>query len=133
MRLAGYQFEQQDNIATLSFFWHTLPPIEQAKGECYETEVEYFTTTVCPRLDYTISARIVASDGTVVGQHDSWPANGLLPTSQWRVNDYIQDQHTFTFDDDLPLGEYTVRLVVYETETQVVLAGPIEVANLKIN
>lgn len=126
MRLAGYHLEPQKNSLGVDLFWHALPAIETATGPCVEQTVEYFTATVCPRLDYTISVRLVSAAGDVVAQHDSPPANGLLPTSQWRVDDYVQDHHTLSLPADLPSGEYTLSVVVYQSDTGAVLAGPVE-------
>jgi len=134
MRLAGYHISAPANgTATIDLFWHALPPIEKDTGACFDTVVEDNPATICPRNNYAVSVRLVAPDGTVVAQHDSPPANGLLPTSQWRVNDYVQDTHMLTLPADAPAGEYSVAVVVYNTETQAVLAGPISVATVKIS
>ena len=156
MRLAGYQLSavsgQQPALsltngsfvpsATLrtsirhspfavSLVWHALPPIEQDRGPCYPEKVENVIATICPRIDYTVSVRVIAPDGSVVAQHDSYPANGLLPTSQWRVDDYVQDRHNLTLPADAPPGEYRIEVVVYNVETGDVLAGPVEVARFE--
>jgi len=134
MRLAGYHIAPPENGAvTIDLFWHALPPIENDAGACFDTVVEDNPVTVCPRNNYAISVRLIAPDGTVVAQHDSQPAAGLLPTSQWRVNDYVQDTHPLTLPADAPPGEYSVAVVVYNAETQAVLAGPIAVAPVTIS
>jgi hypothetical protein len=132
MRLAGYYLEQENGRLDVDLFWHALPPIEQDRGPCYREVVENVVATVCPRLDYAVSVRVVAPDGRTVAQRDSWPANGLLPTSQWRVDDYVQDHHTLALPPDLPPGEYRLTVVVYESQTQAVLTGPVEAARFKL-
>jgi hypothetical protein len=131
MRLAGYRLAQAEDHLTADLFWHALPPIEQNRGPCHEVQVENITTTLCPRLDYTVSVRLLAVDDRQLAQHDSWPANGLLPTSQWRVDDYVQDRHTLTLPADLPAGVYRLAVVVYQAESQAVLAGPVIVAEVE--
>jgi hypothetical protein len=79
--------------------------------------VENITATVCPRVDYTVSLRVVAPDGSVIAQHDSIPAEGLLPTSQWRAGDYVQDEHPLNLPPELPPGEYRIEVVVYNAAT----------------
>ncbi|MEM7028183.1 MAG: phospholipid carrier-dependent glycosyltransferase [Chloroflexota bacterium] len=129
MRLAGYQLQRADTQLTVDLFWHALPPIEQALGPCQEIQVENIQTTVCPRLDYTMSVRLLDETGNIVAQQDSWPAEGLLPTSQWRVNDYIQDRHILTFPAD-NVDAFQMAVVVYDNQTQDVLAGPLTFATV---
>jgi len=134
MRLAGYHIAPPENGAlAIDLFWHALPPINNDTGTCFSTVVEDNPVTICPRNNYAVSVRLVAPEGTVVAQHDSQPANGLLPTSQWRVNDYVQDTHRLTLPAGALPGEYSVAVVVYNAETQAVLAGPISVATVKIS
>ncbi len=132
MRLAGYHIAPPKNGSlTIDLFWHALPPIENDTGACFEAVVENNSVTICPRNNYAVSVRLIAPNGSVVAQHDSQPANGLLPTSQWRVNDYVQDTHTLTLPADVSAGEYSMAVVVYNAETQSVLAGPISVATVE--
>jgi len=133
MRLAGYHVEQTDGVLVVDLFWHALPPIENDRGACYETVVEDVRTTICPRKNYAVSVRLVSSAGAVIAQHDGWPADGLLPTSQWRVNDYVQDQHALTLPADLPPDAYILTVVVYDADTQAVLAGPVTVDTLQLS
>jgi hypothetical protein len=130
MRLAGYHAEPVDSALAIDLFWHALPPIEADTGPCREVHVENIETTVCPRLDYTISLRLLDAGGDVVVQHDGWPVDGLLPTSQWRVDDYVQDHYRLDLPANLPAGEYRLAVVVYDNETGVVLAGPSEFATI---
>ncbi|MFQ5577089.1 MAG: ArnT family glycosyltransferase, partial [Anaerolineae bacterium] len=116
MRLAGYRLEAAGDALTVDLFWHALPPIEAATGPCREERVENFTATVCPRLNYAVSVRVVAPDGSIIARHDGWPAGGLLPTSQWRVGDYVQDRHTLPLPPDAPPGNYTLSVVVYDSD-----------------
>ncbi len=126
MRLAGYAIEPAQATLEVDLFWHALPAIENDLGPCQAARVEHIETAVCPRIDYTISLRLLGSDGALIAQHDGWPANGLLPTSQWRVDDYIQDHYALTLPADWSGGEYRLAVVVYNGETHDVLAGPVE-------
>ena len=64
-----------------------------------------------------ISVRLVAPDGRVVAQEDSWPARGALPTPLWEVGRSIRDAHYL----DLPAEELppqlTLRVIVYAADT----------------
>jgi hypothetical protein len=80
IRLAGYQIHNPNNPnPQLTLYWHALAPL----------------------LDnYTVSVRARSADGRVLAQQDSWPVDGLLPTSQWRRGDYIADTHTLEIPED---------------------------------
>jgi hypothetical protein len=74
--------------------------------------------------DYTISVRLVAPDGRWLAQQDSWPAGGLLPTSQWRQGDYVQDVHMLQVPPDATVDH--VEVVVYDATTGQPLGAPLE-------
>jgi hypothetical protein len=74
--------------------------------------------------DYTISVRLVAPNGRWLAQQDSWPAGGLLPTSQWRQADYVQDVHTLQVPPDATVDR--VQVVVYDAASKQPLGAPIE-------
>jgi 4-amino-4-deoxy-L-arabinose transferase-like glycosyltransferase len=92
IRLAGYNIENQK----LTLYWHALAPL----------------TT-----NYTVSIRARAAAGRLLAQHDSWPVNRLLPTSQWRQGDYVRD----TYDLDIAPADraqlHAFEVVVYQAET----------------
>ncbi|MFQ5612672.1 MAG: ArnT family glycosyltransferase [Anaerolineae bacterium] len=129
MRLAGYKLAAGGEEDTLqaTLFWHALPPIAGDTGPCREQVVERVAHLVCDRKNYTVSARVVDAEGRMVGQHDSPPANGLLPTGQWRPGDYVRDAHAIPLPPELPAGRYRLETVVYQAETGQVLAGPVVV------
>ena len=60
--------------------------------------------------DYTIFVQILTEDDQLVGQVDSWPLQGTLPTSSWRPSQQITDPYTIPLSADLPSGNY--RLIV---------------------
>jgi hypothetical protein len=111
IRLAGYRVsnsqakrssEETSNLH-LTLYWHALAPLT---------------------VNYTISVRARAADGRLLVQQDSWPVNGLLPTSQWRQGDYVADTHAL----DIPEVDHTqvdhFEVVVYNAETGETL-GPL--------
>ncbi len=110
MQLAGYQVPRMgSSISNLEMvlYWQVLAPVD---------------------VDYTVSVRLVASDGTWLAQHDGWPVGGLLPTSQWRPGDYVRDRHPLTLPSEAAPGEYAVQIVVYDAATGVALNEPLTVA-----
>jgi hypothetical protein len=112
LRLAGYRVSNQeypDSDISVVLYWHGLAPMS---------------------TDYVVSVRLVAADGTWLAQNDSWPANGLLPTSQWRQGDYVRDEHILTLPRDSSPGQYALQIVVYNSTTGVALNEPLTVADL---
>ena len=73
---------------------------------------------------------LVAPDGTWLAQRDSWPADGLLPTSQWRPGDYVRDEHTLELSGNSLPGDHAVQVVVYDAESGVALSEPVEVESV---
>jgi hypothetical protein len=99
LRLAGYQISDRQ----ITLYWHAMAKME---------------------TDYTVSVRLVGQDGAWLAQGDSWPANGLLPTSQWRQGDYVQDDHSLA----AATGEVVdhVQVVVYNAVSGQPLGAPID-------
>ncbi len=59
--------------------------------------------------DYTVSVLALREDGTVAGQHDSFPQENQFPTSQWQPNQLVYDAHPLK----LPAGTYQIGVKVY--------------------
>jgi hypothetical protein len=114
LRLAGYQVSDlQPSVSSLEImlYWHALAAMN---------------------TDYTVSVRVVGPDGTWLAQHDSWPADGLLPTSQWRQREYVRDMHLLALPPDVAPGDYGVQVVVYDAATGSALNEPLTVATFTV-
>ena len=68
--------------------------------------------------DYTVSVQLVGPDGVLRGQVDAWPVQGTWPTSQWTVEQTVDDPYRVTLAPDAPPGRYRVGVVVYLLATQ---------------
>jgi hypothetical protein len=94
---------QPSSAPTLILYWHALTPLS---------------------VNYTISVRARAIGDRLLAQQDSWPINGLLPTTLWRQGDYVTDVHTL----EIPSAERTqidhFEVVVYDAATGETL-GPL--------
>lgn len=123
LRLAGHQISNQQisksavqqaqfSDLEITFYWHALAPMSD---------------------DYAVSVRLVAPDGSWLAQHDSWPAGGLLPTSQWRQGDYVRDAHSLELHTEVVPGEYAVQVVVYDAITGIALNEPVTVTTLTLD
>jgi hypothetical protein len=100
IRLAGYKTQDSE----LTLYWHALTPLT---------------------INYTVSVRARAADGRLITQQDSWPVDGLLPTSQWRQGDYVTDTHTLDMSDFDVEQIDKFEVIVYNSETGETLGPPI--------
>ena len=103
LRLAGYETSPKDAAVEVTLYWHALEPTS---------------------VDYTISVRLLAADGGRLAQHDGWPVDGLLPTSQWRPGDYVRDTHTLPVPAGAEVG--LVQVVVYDAPSGLPLGLPVD-------
>jgi len=71
-----------------------------------------------PDTDYTVFVHLLDSaTRQVVAQSDTYPAQGLRPTSAWQTGDLILDTHHFTLPADLPEGLYELIVGMYRLDT----------------
>ena len=93
-------------------------PITNTIANGHPLRVILHWTSTAPMSDYlAISVRLLAPDGRVVAQADSWPAQGALPTPLWEAGRSIRDTHYL----DLPTEELpetlALHVIVYNAGT----------------
>jgi len=66
---------------------------------------------------YAVFNHLVDPDGTVVAQADSWPQGGAYPTLYWLPNEVVEDRYTIPVPPDVPPGEYTLLVGMYDAAT----------------
>ncbi len=66
-----------------------------------------------PGADYKIGTYLMAPQGTVALQDDSFPMNGFWPASAWRSGDVIRHNVAFVLPKDLAPGFYEVWTLMY--------------------
>ena len=109
LRLAGYKLPDRHPTTVnsqLTLYWHALAPLP---------------------VNYTISIRAWTPDGHMLAQHDQWPVEGLLPTSQWRQGDYVTDTHKLEISATEASQVDKFEIVVYNTDTNDTLGPPITI------
>jgi len=67
--------------------------------------------------NYTVFVHLVAPDGTMAGQRDSWPLNGSYPTSLWLGGEVVTDTYEIEVGATVPPGEYLLETGMYIAET----------------
>jgi hypothetical protein len=85
------------DILQVTLFWQTDAPLD----ERYKVFVHIYTD----------------ADQPPVAQQDSEPGGGLAPTPSWPVGQTVADNHGVLIPADLPPGQYTVSLGLYELFT----------------
>jgi hypothetical protein len=78
------------------------------------------------RRDFTVFVHLVASDGSLVAQHDDPPASGYAPTTSWRPGQVVYDDHAIAIPADTPNGLRAVQVGLYlpSTGQRAPLLGP---------
>lgn len=78
-----------------------------------------------PPRDFTVFVHLLAADGARVAQSDAYPTWLFpQPTSQWPLHQPVVDVHTLALPADLPPGQYTLRVGLYDAQTLQRLARP---------
>jgi hypothetical protein len=68
-------------------------------------------------VDYTVFTHVSNSNGVPVAQLDSQPASGTRPTTTWTPDETIEDRRAVLLPADLPVGQYTVEIGLYDLNT----------------
>lgn len=67
---------------------------------------------------YAISLRLHDAEGDMVYQYDAVLEDSTsLPTNRWQANELVDTLHFLEFPEELPFGDYELRLIVYDSET----------------
>ena len=103
-----------DEIALLTY---NLSQPELRPGEELCVELNW-QTLQAPIADYTVFVHVIDSQSRLVAQNDLQPVGGFAPTGGWATGSAITDRHGILLPDDLPPGEYVLRLGMYRSNDQ---------------
>jgi len=67
--------------------------------------------------DYTVFVHLIDESERVWAQHDGGPVGGSRPTSAWQPGEEITDHHGLALPADLPPGEYSLAVGLYDAAT----------------
>ena len=85
--------QQPGDILQLTLFWQAQQQLENR---------------------YKIFIHILNENGELVAQRDSEPVGNLAPTNTWSPNQTIIDNHGLLLPTDLPAGQYTLSIGMYD-------------------
>ena len=110
--LVGYHVPDGNLVAgdilQVTLFWRTDTPMEAR----YKVFVHLYADPSAPPA----------------AQQDSEPGGGLRPTSTWPAGEVVADNHGVLIPADLPAGEYTLSIGLYELFTNLRLPITLEQA-----
>jgi hypothetical protein len=66
---------------------------------------------------FKVFTHLIGSNGQLLSQHDSVPASGSVPTSQWLEGEVITDRHVIPVPTDALPGDYTLYAGMYSPDT----------------
>ncbi len=64
--------------------------------------------------DYTVFVHLLDEAGQLVAQSDGQPRAGAYPTSIWSAGERVVDEHALVLPPDLPPGDYSMRVGLYD-------------------
>lgn len=97
IQLSGYTLLEDQlsagDILQITLFWQTDAPVSQR---------------------YKLFLHLLNQDGQIAAQDDGEPVGGSAPTSSWQPGTTITDNHGLLLPADLPPGEYTLLIGMYD-------------------
>ncbi len=92
IELLMYEIHREPGAVIVTLYWRAVDPQTQS---------------------YTVFAQLLDGEGQRVAGQDNVPSNGSAPTDTWTVNAVQADPHRIQLPSDLPRGEYTVIVGLY--------------------
>jgi hypothetical protein len=77
-----------------------------------------------PTVDrWKVFTHLLNCDSVVVAQRDAEPGDNLRPTSTWQRGEQIQDNYGIAIPTDLPPGNYTLEIGMYDGDKRSIIDG----------
>jgi len=91
-------------------------PERATPGDAFRVALYWHARAAVPG-DYTVFVHLLEANGAVVAQTDGKPVWWTFPTNQWEPGHYIRDEHILELAADMPRGDYTLAVGMYDAET----------------
>lgn len=101
------------DIGGFARLWVPSRTTRATAGDQLPVTLVWDSTAYTP-VDWTVFVHLINSHGEMVAQADAPPMGGQFPTSLWRQSCAFEDIHVLILPADLPLGEYTIRVGMYD-------------------
>lgn len=86
-------------------------------GDLVRVRTDWHTVAQAPEMRFSL--RMTGSDGQTVASDDYVPQNWFAPTNVWLVDAPARDQRALRIPANLPPGDYTITLRLYDPATGV--------------
>jgi 4-amino-4-deoxy-L-arabinose transferase-like glycosyltransferase len=100
IELLGYDLSTETvapgGTLILTLYWRTLTEMDE---------------------DYTVFIHLLASDGSMTGQRDSYPVGGAYPTTLWVAGEVVADVYEIPVRADAAPGVHRLEVGMYVAET----------------
>jgi hypothetical protein len=103
------------DVARLTGF--DLPQTMFAVGEAIPVTLVWQSLADGSSTEYVVFSHLLASDGHLLAQHDSPPANGSRSTTSWIKGEFITDEHEMTFNETGYAGQARIEIGLYDPAT----------------
>ncbi|PID85064.1 MAG: hypothetical protein CSB13_09990 [Chloroflexi bacterium] len=97
----------------ISLSGYTLAETELAPGDILQLSLFWLTDAALEQR-YKVFLHVLDENGQLVTQRDSEPGSTLKPTTIWKPDETIIDNHGVLIPTDLPPGHYTLNLGMYD-------------------
>ncbi len=78
--------------------------------------VLYWQALATSGTSHTGFVHLIDANGNLRAQRDQIPGAGTLPTTSWVKNEYLVDVYDIDLPRDVPPGEYTIRVGMYDAK-----------------
>jgi len=97
----------------ISLLGYDLPKTIYSPGETLSLTL-FWQSSQKIASTLVVFTHLLNPEGQLVAQHDGTPNQGASPTPFWQPGTLIPDLHEFQIPPDLPAGEYTLSVGMYE-------------------
>lgn len=95
---------------------YQLPSAEADLSQPFAVHLVWRAETTS-NISYTVFLQLIDDNGNVIAQSDMIPAGGTRPTTGWRSNEYIADEHLLQWNNRARSGSARLIVGLYDANT----------------
>jgi hypothetical protein len=96
---------------------YEISTMEIAPGELLDISLIWRSAVDSIPTSYAVFLHLVDGQGQILAQGDGLPAGGFRPTTSWRQDEVIVDEHTIQVPAGLDPGTYDLWVGFFDPET----------------
>lgn len=116
-----YTIDVAPRLPTLAIFDDSIKLLKSQVTQIDDQTLQvdlYWTSSIIVDRQLKSFVHLVSADGLTLGQDDSIPSGGNLPTEWWRPGLVVKDQHTIKVNEKLENLQPQIRVGLYNAYTQ---------------